>query len=145
MGPSVAELRRQGIDYRGVLYAGCMLTEDGPKLIEYNVRFGDPEAEVVLPRLAGDVANLLRRGGRTVVLISTPQIISDAAVCVAGVRRRAIRAPRTGDRIHGVAEAGTVEGVTIFHAGGTRWQMRRVNYCEAPGAGPCRQRAWRVD
>ena len=46
--PLVEELRRRGIDYRGVLYAGLMLTEDGPKVIEYNVRFGDPETQVVL-------------------------------------------------------------------------------------------------
>ena len=49
--PTLAELRRRGIDYRGVLYAGLMLTPEGPKLLEYNVRFGDPEAQVVLPRL----------------------------------------------------------------------------------------------
>jgi len=51
VGPTLAELRRRGIDYRGVLYAGLMFTADGPKLIEYNVRFGDPETQVVVPRL----------------------------------------------------------------------------------------------
>jgi len=56
--PLVEELRRLGIDYRGVLYAGLMLTADGPKVIEYNVRFGDPEAEVVLPLLDADAAEL---------------------------------------------------------------------------------------
>ena len=56
--PLVEELRRRGIDYRGVLYAGLMLTDDGPKVIEYNVRFGDPETQVVLPLLAGDAAEL---------------------------------------------------------------------------------------
>ena len=57
--PTLAALRGRGIDYRGVLYAGLMLTPDGPKVLEYNVRFGDPEAQVVLPRLAGDLADLL--------------------------------------------------------------------------------------
>ena len=56
--PLVAELRRRGIDYRGVLYAGLMLTADGPKVIEYNVRFGDPETQVVLPLLDADAAEL---------------------------------------------------------------------------------------
>ena len=51
VAPTLAALRRRGIDYRGVLYAGLMLTPDGPKVLEYNVRFGDPEAQVVLPRL----------------------------------------------------------------------------------------------
>ena len=65
VAPTLAELRRRGIDYRGVLYAGLMLTPDGPRLVEYNVRFGDPEAQVVLPRLThrpGRAAG--GRGGR---------------------------------------------------------------------------------
>ena len=56
--PLIATLRTRGIDYRGVLYAGLMLGEDGPKVIEYNVRFGDPEAQVVLPLLSCDAAEL---------------------------------------------------------------------------------------
>ena len=59
VAPLVAALRARGIDYRGVLYAGVMLTSDGPKVLEFNVRFGDPEAQVVLPRLDGDLAGLL--------------------------------------------------------------------------------------
>src|SRR5205807_1362653 len=54
--PLIAELRRRGIEYRGVLYAGLMLTSAGPQVIEYNVRFGDPEAQVVLPLLDVDAA-----------------------------------------------------------------------------------------
>ena len=57
--PTLAALRARGIDYRGVLYAGLMLTADGPKVIEYNVRFGDPETQVVLPRMASDLVELL--------------------------------------------------------------------------------------
>ena len=49
--PTLAELRARGIDYRGVLYAGLMLTADGPRMLEYNVRFGDPETQVVVPAL----------------------------------------------------------------------------------------------
>ena len=59
VGPTLARLVSLGIDYRGVLYAGLMVTPDGPKLLEYNVRFGDPEAQVVLPRLTTDLAELL--------------------------------------------------------------------------------------
>ena len=62
--PTLAELRRRGIDYRGVLYAGLMLTPDGPKMLEYNVRFGDPETQVVLPRLRVGPGRAARRGGR---------------------------------------------------------------------------------
>src|SRR5207248_9209230 len=57
--PTLAALRAKGIDYRGVLYAGLMLTPEGPKVLEYNVRFGDPEAQVVLPRLTSDLGELL--------------------------------------------------------------------------------------
>ena len=57
--PTLDYLTAQGIDYRGVLYAGLMLTPEGPKLVEFNVRFGDPECEVVVPGLQGDVAALL--------------------------------------------------------------------------------------
>ena len=59
VGPTVRWLRTHDIDYRGVLYAGLMLTPDGPKIIEYNVRFGDPEAQVVLPRMTSDLTALL--------------------------------------------------------------------------------------
>ena len=59
VAPLVVELRRRGIDYRGVLYAGLMLTESGPKVLEFNVRFGDPETQVVLPRFAGDLTATL--------------------------------------------------------------------------------------
>ena len=57
--PTLATLRARGIDYRGVLYAGIMLTPSGPKMLEYNVRFGDPECQVVVPRLTSDLAALL--------------------------------------------------------------------------------------
>ena len=57
--PTLAALRRRGIDFRGVLYGGLMLTPEGPKMLEYNVRFGDPESQVVLPRLRSDLAELL--------------------------------------------------------------------------------------
>ena len=116
VAPTVVELRRRGVDYRGVLYAGCMLTDDGPKLIEYNVRFGDPEAQVILPRLKGDVAQLLFATASG-AMEQPPAIDEDAAVCVVLAAHGYPQSPRRGDPIHGVSEAGTVEGVTVFHAG----------------------------
>ena len=71
--PTLAALRGRGIDYRGVLYAGLMLTADGPKVLEYNVRFGDPEAQVVLPRYAGDLAAAAGRGRRRRAAQSSPR------------------------------------------------------------------------
>jgi len=117
--PTLAELRRRGIDYRGVLYAGLMLTADGPTLIEYNVRFGDPEAEVVLPRCGGDLAEvfLAAAEGR---LLGPPPVSGDSAVCVVVAAPGYPAAPITGGAVDGLDGAGTVEGVTIYHAGTRR-------------------------
>ena len=70
--PTVRTLRQHGIDYRGTLYAGLMLTPAGPKLLEYNVRFGDPEAQVVLPRLSSDLCELLASAADGKLVDDTP-------------------------------------------------------------------------
>ncbi len=119
VAPLVAALRTRGVEYRGVLYAGLMLTPDGPKVLEFNVRFGDPEAQVVLPRLEGDVAALLAEVAAG-ELTSTPRSTSDAAVCVVLASAGYPDAPRNGDVIHGLTEAAAIEGVTVFHAGTAR-------------------------
>src|SRR3546814_13678967 len=77
--PTLAELARRGIDYRGVLYAGLMLTDEGPKLVEYNIRFGDPDSQPVLLRLPSDLAQLLAEAAAG-DLQSTPSVRDDAAV-----------------------------------------------------------------
>jgi len=114
--PLVGALRRRGIDYRGVLYAGLILTTDGPRVLEYNVRFGDPETQVVLPRLTEDLTGLLAEAaaGR---LRTEPRFSPDASVCVVLASEGYPAAPRTGDRIDGLDEAARLEGVTVFHAG----------------------------
>jgi phosphoribosylamine--glycine ligase len=112
----VAALRRRGIDYRGVLYAGLILTADGPKVLEFNVRFGDPETQVVLPRFGDDLTGLLAEAasGR---LRTEIRAASHAAVCVVMAAEGYPGSPRTGDRIEGVDEAGDIQGVTVLHAG----------------------------
>ena len=121
--PLVAALRGRGIEYRGVLYAGLMLTPDGPRVLEYNVRFGDPEAQVVLPRLADDPVDLLMvvAQGR---LHETPRARPDAAVCVVLAADGYPGEVRSGDAISGLDPAGQlaypVPGVTVFHAGTAR-------------------------
>jgi phosphoribosylamine---glycine ligase len=113
--PTLAELRRRGIDYRGVLYAGLMLTADGPKLVEYNVRLGDPEAQVVLPRLATDLAGLLAEaaGGR---IESEPRFVDEACVTVVLAAEGYPSSPRTGDVITGIIDA-EAAGAVVFCAG----------------------------
>jgi phosphoribosylamine--glycine ligase len=118
VGPTLAELRRRGIDYRGTLYAGLMLTPDGPKLLEYNVRFGDPEAQVVLPRLATDLAELLAAAAAgDLAAAPAPRAVADAAVCVVLASPGYPEDPRTGAPITGLDEVADLPGVTIFHAG----------------------------
>ena len=114
--PTLAALRAAGVDYRGVLYAGLMLTGEGPRVLEYNVRFGDPEAQVVLPRLAGDLAQLLAEAAAG-HLRTEPAFVEDACVTVVLAAAGYPAAPRTGDPITGVEEAESAEGVMVFHAG----------------------------
>ena len=115
--PTLAYLAKIGIDYRGVLYAGLMLTGEGPKVVEYNVRFGDPEAQVVLPRVDGDLAELLWRTAEGSLPADPPPVLAGSAVCVVLASPGYPLEPRTGDPIFGVGEAGSLEGVTVFHAG----------------------------
>ena len=110
------ELQRRGIDYRGVLYAGLMLTPDGPKVLEYNVRFGDPETQVVLPRWTGDVTAMLAACARG-SLNMQPTFSSDAAVTVVCASEGYPLAPRTGDRIEGLDAASARPGVDVYCAG----------------------------
>ncbi len=119
--PTIAGMAGEGREYRGILYAGLMLTADGPKVLEFNCRLGDPETQSVLRRLDGDLAAVFSRcrgwparsglpcGGRTRLLpalFSQPRTIPDS--------------PRVGDEITGIADAEALPGVVVFHAGTRR-------------------------
>jgi phosphoribosylamine---glycine ligase len=114
--PTLTALRSRGIEYRGILYAGLMLTAEGPKIIEYNVRFGDPECEAVVPRLASDlfVHCVESACGK---LETEVRFHDDAAVTLVLAVEGYPTAPRTGDRIEGLAAAAAIDGVVVFHAG----------------------------
>ena len=114
--PTLAALRGRGIDYRGVLYCGLMFTPSGPRVLEYNVRFGDPETQVVLPRLTSDLGELLAAAaaGR---LGPEPTFDDGAAVAVVCASEGYPTSPRIGDRISGLDAAAQVAGVTVFAAG----------------------------
>jgi phosphoribosylamine--glycine ligase len=115
--PTLRELQRRDVDYRGVLYAGLMLTPVGVKVLEYNVRFGDPECQVVVPRLDGDLAEhcLAVAEGRLLPVRFT----GDACVTVALASEGYPASTRTGDVIAGI-DAASAPGVTVFHAGTKR-------------------------
>ncbi len=116
--PTLHWLAEHDVDYRGVLYAGMMLTTDGPKVIEYNVRFGDPECQVVLPRVASDFAELLRAAAAGEPLAVEFAALACVTVVLAGAGYPA--SARTGDAIMGLDVATAVNEVTIFHAGTAR-------------------------
>lgn len=114
--PTLTELIARGIDYRGVLYAGLMLTADGPRLIEYNVRFGDPETQVVLPRFESDLAALLAQAAAG-ELVDEPGFSEDHTVTVVCAAEGYPARPRGGDVISGVDRARAIEGVSVYCAG----------------------------
>jgi len=111
--PTLHTLASDGVDYRGVLYAGIMLTPDGPKLLEYNVRFGDPEAQVVLPRLDGDLAALLASAAAGRVDPTAVSVRPEACVGVVLAAPGYPGAPTTGATIEGLDAAGPL----VFCAG----------------------------
>jgi phosphoribosylamine--glycine ligase len=116
--PTLSWLSDHGVDYRGVLYAGLMLTDDGPKVLEFNVRFGDPETQVLMPRWDGDVAAVIAAAAAGRLDESPPPAFGgDAAVCVVAAAPGYPDAPQTGAPIQGLAAAGKVPGVHVFAAG----------------------------
>ncbi len=123
--PTVAGLAAEGTPYRGVLYAGLMLTEGGPKLLEYNVRLGDPEAQVQLVRLKTDLGQLLQGLVDGVLDHMDLRWYDDAALCVVMATRGYPGAYVNGSEIFGLDEAERLDGVTIFHAA-TRLEQGRV-------------------
>lgn len=116
--PTLVALADRGIDYRGVLYAGLMLTPEGMKVLEYNVRFGDPETQAVIPRLVSDLAAHCSEAA-TGRLTTPVEFSDDACVTVVIACEDYPVAPRTGDEIAGLEAAAALEGVQIFHAGTT--------------------------
>ena len=114
--PVADELRSRGITYVGILYAGLMLTPQGPKILEFNVRFGDPETQVVIPRLNSYLGSLLLACARSEL---ADWLTWDDRACVTVVLASAgyPGTYQTGKPISGLAEAAAVEGALVFHAG----------------------------
>ncbi len=110
-------LADEGIDYRGVLYGGFILTADGPRLLEFNARFGDPETQVVLPRLKTDLAQVLSACAEGHLDGVRLEWSDDVAVSVVLASEGYPGFYETGKVITGIEEAETVEGVSVYHAG----------------------------
>ena len=115
--PTARALAAAGTPFSGVLYAGLMLTAEGPKLIEYNVRFGDPECEAIMPRIEGDLAELLMAVASGRLAEVEPKLSPEFAVTVIVAASGYPGTPAAGGAIRQIEAAEQVEGVTVFHAG----------------------------
>jgi len=115
--PTIAGMAAEGTPYRGVLYTGVMLTENGPKVLEYNARFGDPETQVLMPRLDGDWLALLHACAVGELESCTPRWHDRPAVCVVMTAGGYPEAYEKQLPIAGVVEAESDEQVLVFHAG----------------------------
>jgi phosphoribosylamine--glycine ligase len=124
--PTVRAMAAEGRPYRGVLFAGLMLTADGPKLLEYNARFGDPECQVLMARLAGDLVPLCQAVAEGRGLPEAVAWRDEAAVCVVLASGGYPGSYKTGYPIAGLEAAAARPGVTLFHAGTTREDGRLV-------------------
>jgi phosphoribosylamine--glycine ligase len=115
--PTVAALAERGLSYMGVIYLGLMITKSGPKLVEYNCRFGDPEAQVLLPRLKSDLLYaLLAAHDETLDGISL-EWSDDVALTVVMASGGYPGTYEKGHEISGLEDAAKLPGVTVFHAG----------------------------
>jgi phosphoribosylamine--glycine ligase len=114
--PTVEALARMGAPYSGVLYAGLMLTADGPKLIEYNVRFGDPECQVLMLRLEDDLLPILLATAKGELAGVMPHFADKTALTVVMAANNYPGTPETGGAIHGIPAADAT-GAKVFHAG----------------------------
>ena len=120
IGPAVAELRRRGAPYAGLLYAGLSLTARGVRVVEFNARFGDPETQVVLDRLATPLGGLLHAAATGGLAAASPlRWTPGAAVTIVLAAEGYPGAPVPGDSIHGLAEAERAANAYILHAGTT--------------------------
>lgn len=115
--PAAAAMVAEGAPYRGVLFAGLMLTADGPKALEFNCRFGDPETQALMPRLRTDLLDLVEAGARGELAGVKVDWSDEAAVAVVLASRGYPGLYQTGLPITGLGGAAGVDGVTVFHAG----------------------------
>ncbi len=117
--PALAEMTRRGTPFRGILYAGLMLTADGVKLIEFNVRFGDPECQALVLRLKSDLLSALQAAYDGELKNFDLRWNDDSAIAVVMAARGYPDAPEHGSEIRGLDRATVVPGVQVFHAGTT--------------------------
>ena len=115
--PTLAAMRAESCPFKGCLYFGLMLTPDGPKVIEYNCRFGDPETQVVLPLLKSDLAEIMVACAKGTLKPEMVEWSDKSAVCVVMASGGYPGSYKKGLPITGLKAAGAMEDVVVFHAG----------------------------
>ncbi len=142
VAPTVAGLRSEGLPYRGFLYFGLMLTPDGPKVIEYNCRFGDPECQAVMPLVTGDLAGFCRAGAEGELRPELLDFDEGWSVCVVLASAGYPASSRSGDRIAGLDQVGDAR---VYHAGtrrsGEDWETAGGRVLAVVAGGPERKAA----
>ncbi|HJQ70032.1 MAG TPA: phosphoribosylamine--glycine ligase [Blastocatellia bacterium] len=118
--PTLAGMRAEGAPFRGILYTGLMLTESGPKVIEYNARLGDPETQAVLVRLESDLVEIFNAIVDGAIGSSSVRWSEDSSVCVVAASKGYPGQFDKGKPITGLDEAKSIEGVVVFHAASVR-------------------------
>ena len=127
--PTLHALRREERPYKGVLYAGIMLTDAGPKVLEYNVRFGDPECQCIIPRIKSDLIDAIEAVLNEKLEESTLEISDEATCCVVMAARNYPGTPVTGAPIEGLGSDGQLanaEGVQVFHGATSQLKDGRI-------------------
>lgn len=137
--PAADGLAREGMPYIGVLFAGLMLTKQGPKLIEFNCRFGDPETQVLMARFTGDLAATFYDCANGTLGSAAPQFSDEAALCIVMAARGYPAAYQTGTVIRKLEHASQIEGATVLHAGtkkiGGQWEAHGGRVLNIVGTG----------
>jgi phosphoribosylamine--glycine ligase len=126
LSPIINGLAKEGRPYKGVLYAGLMITKDGPKVLEFNVRFGDPEAQAILPRLKTDLVDIIEASiAGNLASLGELEWKEEPCVCVVMASGGYPGDYRKGLQITGLAEAANLKNIIVFHAG-TKAQDDRI-------------------
>jgi len=115
--PVIDKMKEKGMPYKGILYAGLMITENGLKVLEFNVRFGDPETQVILPRLKTDLIDIMESCIDGKLNKASVEWKNDAAVCVVMASGGYPGSYKKGEVITGIKQAGELQDVIVFHAG----------------------------
>jgi phosphoribosylamine--glycine ligase len=131
--PTLAAMKAKGHPFKGVLFAGLMITPEGPKLIEYNCRFGDPECEVLMMRLKDDLLTLLLAAADGQLKTMSARWYDEAALTVVMAANGYPGTPEKGSLIRGIERARELPGVEVFHAG----TARRMDGASLPAAAGC--------